>query len=129
MQHDVSDKSVVAAAQEVFDSTIAMWAWDEELAGAMAEENGRDPFHAQVEATRSRGPKVWTVYSTPDEASGFWELARGPLGARVTELEALSARREGHLVVEPGDTPHHITEKLKAVRHARRSLATAGAES
>lgn len=129
MDSEVSHKSVVVAAQEVFDGTIALWRWDEEVSAAAAEEAGRDPWHAQIQASRSRGPRVWAVKATPDDAAGTWVLVPQGGYGRATELEALAARREGHLVVEPGEMPHQIAEKLKAVRTVRRNLTTTGAES
>lgn len=131
MELDVTAKSVVDAAQGVFDTTIALWAWDEEMAGAAAEERaGRHAAYAnedaQVAAFRSRGPRVWEVRSTPDDTGLAWTLApRRELG-RASELTALEARREGHLVVEPGDLPHDIAEKLKHIRTARKATIKTG---
>lgn len=150
MQSEVTTKSVVIAAAEVFDGTIALWEWDEERRGAEAEEAERNAAlrlpsqefpedievnaviagqRAQVEAFRSRGPRAWTLCATPDDADGLWALVPYRFDGSVTELEAVRLREEGHLVVQPGESAHDIAEKLKALRHARKHLAQAGAES
>lgn len=131
LQPDVIAKSVVGAAQGVFDTTVALWEWDEQLAGAAAEERaGRHAAYAneeaQVAAFRSRGPRVWEVHSTPDEVGLAWKLVPREGHGRASELEALEARREGHLVVEPGNLTLDITEKLKIIRAARKAAIETG---
>jgi hypothetical protein len=131
MELDVTAKSVVGAAQGVFDTTIALWEWDEQMAGAAAEERaGRHAAYAneeaQVAAFRSRGPRVWEVHSTPDEVGLAWTLVPRDRYGRASELEALEARREGHLVVQPGDLPLDLTEKLKTIRAARKAVIETG---
>lgn len=145
MQSEVTDKSVVAAAQALFAGTVAMWEWDERCAGAdaaTAEAQARKAApssevddgglsvaladeRAQVEAFRSRGPRVWDVCSTPDDDDRVWALVPRGWDGRVTELEAARARKGGDLVVEPGDDAHRIAEKLKAIRALRRTMTSA----
>lgn len=131
MQGDVTAKSVVGAAQGVFDTTIALWEWDEQMAGAAAEERaGRHAAYAnedaQVAAFQERGPRVWEVHSTPDEIGLAWKLVPRDGYGRASELEALEARRAGHLVVEPGDRPPGLIEKLKIIRAARKAASETG---
>lgn len=150
MQSDVTSKSVVTAAQEVFDGTIALWEWDEQRRGAAAEEAERRAAElvpsqefpadrrlnaviagqqAQVEAFRSRGPRAWALCATPDDADGVWALVPYGFDGAVPELEAVHLREEGHLIVEPGDLPHDIAEKLKGLRQRRKHLAKTGTET
>lgn len=150
MESEVISKSVVTCAQEVFDGTVALWEWDEQRTGAEVEQAERDAAErlpseefpaninlnavlagqrAQVEAFRSRGPRAWAVCATPDEADGLWALVPYQFDGSVSELQALELREEGHLIVEPGDTPHDIVAKLKTVRHRRKHLPQMGVQS